>query len=57
MQNIRVLHLPNCGTKCPLHKLYDLYKDILPSESFEIECALNDGEFLPDDGNPEKPKF
>lgn len=31
------LNIPNCGTKCPLHKFYSLYNDILPYD-FETEC-------------------
>lgn len=45
--------MPNCGTKCPLDKMYEWYDDILPEQSFDEECKLRDGEFLPLDGNPE----
>lgn len=51
--NIPALTIPNCGTKCPLDKLYKLYEDILPTRSFNEECKLRAGEDLPPDGNPE----
>ncbi|XP_055307986.1 prostatic acid phosphatase-like [Sitodiplosis mosellana] len=41
-----LLEIPNCGTKCPLDKLYQLYEDILPTQSFEKECELRDGETM-----------
>lgn len=31
------LDIPNCGTKCPLNQLFELYKEILPSD-FKTEC-------------------
>ncbi|XP_055307972.1 prostatic acid phosphatase-like [Sitodiplosis mosellana] len=47
------LEIPNCGTKCSLTDLYELYHDVLPTQSFEEEFVLRDGEILPPDGNPE----
>lgn len=47
------LKIPNCGTNCPLYRLYELYVDILPTKSYTEECALRDNEFLPPAGNPE----
>lgn len=35
------LEIPNCGTKCPLDKLYELYKDILPTQDYELMCQLD----------------
>lgn len=34
------LHIPNCGLSCPLADLFLLYKDFLPTESFENECNV-----------------
>lgn len=48
-----VLEIPGCGCKCTLEDLYDLYSDILPTKSFEEECALGYGEVLAPNGNPE----
>lgn len=47
------LEIPGCGMKCPLHKLYEIYHDILPTKSFDSECILRDGEVLPAEGNLE----
>lgn len=52
--NISALNIPNCGKHCTLEKLYDLYKDILPSGSFDAECTLRGNEFAPPNGNPER---
>ena len=46
--DIPALEIPNCGQKCALEKLYELYRDIIPTQSFEKECELRDGETLPD---------
>lgn len=48
-----LLEFPGCGTKCHLDDLYDIYEDILPTQSFEEECALRYGESLAPGGNPE----
>lgn len=53
MKNVPALHIPGCGTKCPLASLYQLYEDILPTQSFDEECQLHDGETLHPCGNPE----
>lgn len=53
-QNVPALNIPNCGQFCHLHKLYELYKDILPSQSVDIECKLHENEILPASGNPER---
>lgn len=39
--DIPALELPNgnCGTKCPLHKWYDIYKEILPTKTYDMECG------------------
>lgn len=50
IKNISPLNIPNCGEKCPLDDLYKLYEDVLPTEGYEEECELHDGETLsPDD--------
>lgn len=48
-----LLEFPGCGPKCPLKNLYELYKDILPTQPFDEECALRYGESLAPGGNPE----
>lgn len=32
---------PNCGYKCSIKKLYNLYKPIIPTKSFDEECLNN----------------
>lgn len=32
------LHIPKCGVSCPLHNFFVLYKDVLPTKSFQDEC-------------------
>lgn len=32
--------IPNCGQKCPLEKLYWVYKDILPTTDFDAQCRV-----------------
>lgn len=34
------MNLPNCGIKCPLKRFYEVYKDVIPTEDFDIECSL-----------------
>lgn len=34
------LDLPGCGTSCPLDKMFEIYKDVLPV-NWEEECALS----------------
>lgn len=34
------LEIPGCGISCPLDKMYELYKDILP-EDWKSECKLS----------------
>lgn len=34
------LHIPRCGVPCSLADFYELYRDVLPTESFEKECAV-----------------
>ncbi|XP_031636521.1 uncharacterized protein LOC116349294 [Contarinia nasturtii] len=36
-ENPTPLNIPNCGTKCPIDKFYELFDDILPTD-FETEC-------------------
>lgn len=33
------IHIPNCGIKCRLSRLYEIYSDVLPLD-FETECTL-----------------
>lgn len=51
--NIPALNIPKCGAKCPLEKFIELYRNVLPTQSFEEECELHEGEDLPAEGNPE----
>lgn len=37
---LQPLFIPNCGQKCPLNKLYEIYQDIIPKEDFDTECSL-----------------
>lgn len=37
---LQPLFIPNCGQKCPLSKLYEIYGDIIPTEDFDTECRL-----------------
>lgn len=39
------MNIPNCGIICPLSKMFELYKDILP-DSFEEECKLKRDKLL-----------
>lgn len=42
-----VLNIPDCGTKCPLEKMYKLFEKILPQRNFEDECEFNLNTILP----------
>lgn len=35
-----VMTIKNCGTMCPLDKMYEIYDDVLPKD-WESECRLN----------------
>lgn len=37
---LQPLVIPNCGPKCPLNKLNDIYRDVIPTGDFETECRL-----------------
>lgn len=37
------LDMPNCGQKCPLDKLFELYQDDLPTEDFETITFITYG--------------
>lgn len=37
-ENISAIEIPHCGTKCPLDRFYELYKNILPTEDIESAC-------------------
>lgn len=39
------LNIPNCGTLCPLEKMFELYHDILPGD-FDLECKLKKEKLL-----------
>lgn len=47
MNDPLLLGIPKCGQKCTLKKLYNLYSNILPTRSFDEECALRNGEYKP----------
>lgn len=49
--DIPSLEIPECGSKCPLKKFYELYKNVLPKRSHTEECALFDDEYMPPGGN------
>lgn len=49
----QILNIPECGYNCTLDDMYRLYDEILPTQSFEAECKLREGEYLPPGGNPE----
>ncbi|XP_019546796.2 prostatic acid phosphatase [Aedes albopictus] len=34
-----LLDIPNCGPRCPLERMFELYKDIIP-EDWEQECQI-----------------
>ncbi|XP_031627084.1 prostatic acid phosphatase-like isoform X3 [Contarinia nasturtii] len=34
------LNIPNCGEKCSLNQLYNLYNDIIPDHDHDTECRL-----------------
>lgn len=38
---LQPLLIPYCGQKCPLNKLYEIYRDIIPTEDFDTECRLS----------------
>lgn len=35
-----LLDLPNCGKLCPLHKMFEIYRDVLPA-NWDEECTLS----------------
>lgn len=37
------LYIPGCGPFCPLNKMMEMYKDILPGK-FDIECKVKKSE-------------
>lgn len=53
IKNILPLTIPNCGEKCPLDDLNKIYEEVLPTDSFEDECELRDGETLEPDESEE----
>lgn len=36
----RLLELPNCGSSCPLNKMFEIYRDVLPV-NYDDECTLS----------------
>lgn len=34
------MNIPNCGTECPLQKMYEIYDHVLPKFDYKIECEL-----------------
>lgn len=47
------LEIPNCSKKCPLEKLYEIHREILPTKAFDEECALEKWEILAQETDPE----
>lgn len=47
-----LLEFPNCGDKCTISTLNDIYAEIIPSEDYDDECTLSDDEVMPPGGNP-----
>lgn len=41
-EDISAMEIPDCGVKCPLTKLFELYAEILPTEdeTYENLCRL-----------------
>ncbi|XP_062559756.1 testicular acid phosphatase homolog [Armigeres subalbatus] len=39
--NPEPLDIPKCGQRCPLERMFDLYKDIIPSD-WDRECEIQD---------------
>lgn len=39
-EKAELLNIPNCGTSCPLKKMYELYADILPTIAYETACQI-----------------
>lgn len=37
---LKPLFIPNCGQKCPLNKLFEIYQDVIPTKDFDTECRL-----------------
>lgn len=37
------LNIPSCGTKCPIEKFYEIFKDLIPTGSYDEECQLKAG--------------
>lgn len=56
-ENISPLYIPNCGTKCSLANFYELYEEVLPTDSYEEECKLRDVETLSPDESSEIDDF
>lgn len=40
VEDLSPLNIPGCGTNCPLNKIFQIYKDILPEEDFNTECKV-----------------
>lgn len=40
VEPLEPLSVPNCGQRCPLEKLYEVYRDVIPTEDFDTECRL-----------------
>lgn len=48
------LSIPNCGTRCPLEKFYEIYQDVIPTEDFDTECRLPEYTTKPNRNNSRK---
>lgn len=40
-ENLIPLNIPHCGPSCPLEKIIQIYKDILPEGDFHTECRVH----------------
>lgn len=41
IETLMPLNIPKCGILCPLSKMFELYRDVLPDGRFETECKLS----------------
>lgn len=41
VEPLEPLYIPNCGQKCTLSKMNELYHDIIPTGDFETECKID----------------
>lgn len=39
-EELSPMNIPNCGTKCSLNRLYELYRDLIPGDH-DVECSCS----------------